>query len=240
MVVSQPIISENIESIPQIVVDTLAVSEPIVSENIESITQIVVDTLAVISEPVSEVIPKQVKKQTKKKNVVVSEPIISENIESISQIVVETPVAISEPVSEVIPKQTKKQTKKKNVEPIVSENIESIPQISTEMLVEQNTENTDKEAEAIEQIKKDVLAMGDLSNSIELTTETPVQDVGLAMLDTIISNTLENNDYEDIMVETFTFNDQQYFIDNENNIYHHDTTEYIGVFAQDKSELILF
>jgi hypothetical protein len=107
------------------------------------------------------------------------------------------------------------------------------------MLVDQNTEKTDKEAEAIEQIKKDVLAMGDLSNSIELTTETPVSD-GLAMLDTIISNTLENDDYEDIMVETFTFNEQQYFIDIENNIYHHDTLEYIGVFAQDKSELILF
>jgi hypothetical protein len=131
--VSQPIISENIESITQ-TLETLnisepvsevppkqtkkqtkkknvVVSEPIISENIESISQIVVDTPVVISEPVSEVPPKQVKKQTKKKNVVVSEPIVSENIESISQIVVDTPVVVSEPVSEVIPKQVKKQTK---------------------------------------------------------------------------------------------------------------------------------
>jgi hypothetical protein len=83
-------------------------------------------------------------------------------------------------------------------------------------------------------------------NVIPFDDESPVEDTepygNLQSIANIISETLENDDEytEQIMVETFEFNGQTYWIDTENRVLNHETFEHIGNYDDTNAVLIYF
>ena len=216
------------------------------SENIESITtEDITETPAVVSE---EVVSKPTKKRTTKPKKNTQEVVISENIESITpEVVQETLEVPSEVVvsEEVASKPTKKRTtkpKKNTQEVVVSENIESItPELMSEVM-----------PEIIVNVSDNVIAdnhVGETYDNCAVGSAVGADNQTFAIMDNIISNTLENNtydlitqtqtqideyihddDFEDILAESFVYEGVSYFIDEENRIFHPQTLLQIGVF----------
>ena len=83
-------------------------------------------------------------------------------------------------------------------------------------------------------------------NVIPIDDEDEVEDTepygNLQPIANIISETLENDDEytEQIMVETFEFNGQTYWIDTENRVLDHETFEHIGNYDDTSAVLIYF
>jgi hypothetical protein len=230
----------------------------IVESDIENIESLIGNmTLEEVPPVVPIEVPKAPKKRAPKKKVeavVVAEQtgIVESNIENIESPIVSVEAAKvpkkrapKKKVEVIVPEQTTiVESKIENIESPIEESV--VPENTLEMINEDNgMEWFNEQAKEVQIRREPILATfaepcQELVEEIYETTYTQINHTAkedstpygnLQPIADIIEDTLENDedDYsEQIMVETFEFNGQTYWIDEENRVLDKDTFQHIG------------
>ena len=227
--------------------------EVVVSENIESIQTetLEVPSEVVVSEEVvpqvvsAEVAPKPTKKRTTKPKKNTQEVVAKYSGDKVEGV--------------------RGNSRERSSSEFVSENIESIAKYSFDFVsgIRGNSRERSSSVfvpelmsevmpEVIVNVSENVIAdnhVGETCDNGDVGCAVGADNLTFAIMDNIISNTLENNtydlitqtqtqideyinddDFEDILAESFVYEGVSYFIDEENRIFHPQTLLQIGVF----------